>query len=159
MLYLYLFFPIFYLLVLNLQKLAQAAVILSAAEEQEAGETLGGFWKVKTETPFEESKRQNQSLSVREMKVQSGNSSFVEGEEEKKEEVHVKGNQKEIDNNGSFEGESLLEFDGRERGEFLPLWIFFYFNFFILINLLDVVVRFINMHVTIYDYGWCSVYW
>lgn len=87
------------------------------------------------------------------MKVQSGNSSFVEGEEEKKEEVHVKGNQKEIDNNGSFEGESLLEFDGRERGEFLPLWIFFYFNFFILINLLDVVVRFINMHVTIYDYG------
>ncbi|KAL3351296.1 hypothetical protein AABB24_019742 [Solanum stoloniferum] len=49
------------------------------------------------------------------MKGQSWNSGSVEGEEEKKEEVHVQENQKEIDNNGSFEGENLLEFDGRER--------------------------------------------
>uniref|UniRef100_M0ZGD9 Uncharacterized protein n=1 Tax=Solanum tuberosum TaxID=4113 RepID=M0ZGD9_SOLTU len=46
---------------------------------------------------------------------QSWNSGSVEGEEEKKEEVHVQENQKEIDNNGSFEGENLLEFDGTER--------------------------------------------
>ncbi|KAG5581255.1 hypothetical protein H5410_051882 [Solanum commersonii] len=46
---------------------------------------------------------------------QSWNYGSVEGEEEKKEEGHVQENQKEIDNNGSFEGENLLEFDGTER--------------------------------------------
>uniref|UniRef100_M1ACS4 Cyclin dependent kinase inhibitor n=1 Tax=Solanum tuberosum TaxID=4113 RepID=M1ACS4_SOLTU len=76
---------------------------------------LVGFERKRRKHPLKESKRQNRSLRVREMKGQSWNSVSVEGEEEKKEEVHVQENQKEIDNNGSFEGENLLEIDGRER--------------------------------------------
>ncbi|XP_049363895.1 cyclin-dependent kinase inhibitor 4-like [Solanum verrucosum] len=76
---------------------------------------LVGFERKRRKHPLKESKRQNRSLRVRKMKGQSWNSGSVEGEEEKKEEVHVQENQKEIDNNGSFEGENLLEFDGRER--------------------------------------------
>ncbi|KAH0705030.1 hypothetical protein KY290_009740 [Solanum tuberosum] len=74
-----------------------------------------GFERKRRKHPLKESKRQNRSLRVRKMKGQSWNSGSVEGEEEKKGEVHVQENQKEIDNNGSFEGENLLEFDGRER--------------------------------------------
>ncbi|KAK4725889.1 hypothetical protein R3W88_030806 [Solanum pinnatisectum] len=76
---------------------------------------LVGFERKRRKHPLKESKRQNRSLRVREMKGESWNSGSVEGEEERKEEVHVQENQKEIDNNGSFEGENLLEFDGRER--------------------------------------------
>ncbi|XP_049397805.1 cyclin-dependent kinase inhibitor 4-like [Solanum stenotomum] len=76
---------------------------------------LVGFERKRRKHPLKESKRQNRSLRVREMKGQSWSSVSVEGEEEKKEEVHVQENQKEIDNNGSFEGENLLEIDGRER--------------------------------------------
>ncbi|KAG5573798.1 hypothetical protein H5410_063564 [Solanum commersonii] len=76
---------------------------------------LVGFERKRRKHPLKESKRQNRSLRVREMKGQSWNSVSVEGEEETKEEVHVQENQKEIDNNGSFEGENLLEIDGRER--------------------------------------------
>ncbi|KAH0733892.1 hypothetical protein KY285_009599 [Solanum tuberosum] len=76
---------------------------------------LVGFERKRRKHPLKESKRQNRSLRVREMKGQSWNSVSVEGEEEKKEEVHVQENQKEIDNNGSCEGENLLEIDGRER--------------------------------------------
>jgi len=92
--------------------------MLFAAEQQEAGETLGGFWKEKTETPFEGIKKTESEFEGEGDERQSWNSGSVEGEEEKKEEVHVQENQKEIDNNGSFEGENLLEFDGRER------WVF-----------------------------------
>lgn len=74
---------------------------------------LVGFERKRRKHPLKESKRQNRSLRVREMKGQSWNSGSGEGEEEKKEQVQE--NQKEIDNNGSFEGENLLEFDGRER--------------------------------------------
>ncbi|KAL3321587.1 hypothetical protein AABB24_039282 [Solanum stoloniferum] len=76
---------------------------------------LVGFERKRRKHPLKESKRQNRSLRVREMKGESWNSGSVEGEEDRKEEVHVQENQKEIDNNGSFEGENLLEFDGRER--------------------------------------------
>lgn len=62
---------------------------------------LVGFEKKRRKHPLKES---NRSLRVREMKGQSWNSGDGEGEEEKKEET-----QNEANNNGSCEGENLLE--------------------------------------------------
>ncbi|XP_055813395.1 cyclin-dependent kinase inhibitor 4-like [Solanum dulcamara] len=74
---------------------------------------LVGFEGKRQKHPLKESKRQNRSLSVKEMKGKSWNSGSVEGEMEEKEEIQE--TQKEINKNGSCEGENLLEFDGRER--------------------------------------------
>lgn len=74
---------------------------------------LMGFEGKRRKHPLKESKRQNRSLRVKEMKGQSWNSGSVEGEMEEKEEIQE--TQKEINKNGSCEGENLLEFDGRER--------------------------------------------
>lgn len=71
---------------------------------------LVGFEKKRRKHPLKES---NRSLRVREMKGQSWNSGDGEGEEEKKEET-----QNEANNNGSCEGENLLE--GRNTRESTP---------------------------------------